>query len=122
MVAREQLSLFSGLGCIACRNLYSVSAGIASAAGRGVDRSRGDFICAARGEALDSDGGRHGPALRDSAAAVDSAQRNHAARISTARAEIFEFAGRTDSLRFHELGEDVALPISRCVSCTLEAE
>src|SRR5579863_3327381 len=98
MVAREQLSLSSGLGCIACRNLYSVSAGIASAADRGVDRSRGDFICAARGEALDSDGGRDGPALRDSAAAVDSAQRNHAARISTSGAEILESARRIDPL------------------------
>ena len=63
-----------------------------------------------------------GSDLRDSVAAVDGAERDHVARISAAGAEIFESAGRTCSVWIHELGEDVAVSISRRLSGVVEAE
>src|ERR1700685_1607500 len=120
VVAREQLSLSGGDSGVVGWTLHAISAGVAAAADRGVDRARGDFVAAARGEAMDSDRRRHGITLRDSVAAVDGAQRDHAARISAAGAEIFEFAGRIDSLRIYELGEDVAVSVPRRLSCVVE--
>src|SRR5579862_8050147 len=122
LVSSEQLSLARGLFRTPGWNLHVISARIAVAIDRRMDRSRGGAVHAARSEAMDSDRFRHGLVVRSSVAAMDSAQRDHAARISAPRAEIFQFARRADPLRLHELGEDVAVSISRRLPRAVETE